>query len=282
MNTKRILITGGSGFVGKNLIEVLSLKYNITSLSHEQLDLTKQDSVNNFFKRFGPFDVIIHSANLGGKRNKKDGADVTSDNLRMFYNILSNSAHYKKMISFGSGSEYAKNRPIINIAETKFGEVVPQDYYGFSKYVQAKYIETQKNITNLRIFGLFGKYEDSSFRFISYSILRNLKRLPIIINQNVFFDYVLIDDFINIVDYFIKHDGKFESYNIGSGHRIDLVEISKIINGVSGFESKIIIKKNGYANEYTCNISRLKKEILPLSFTPMEQSIKKLFEYYTR
>ena len=55
--------------------------------------------------------------------------------------------------------------------ESYFGRHIPTDIYGFSKYVIAKDIESvRRNIYNLRVFGIFGKYEDYKRRVISNNI----------------------------------------------------------------------------------------------------------------
>ena len=134
---------------------------------------------------------------------------------------------------------------------------------------------------NLRLFGLFGKYEDYRYRFISQAICRNICGLPITIKQNVFFDYVYIKDFTKIVEYFINNRFRFKSYNIGSGKRIDIISLARIINDVSGIKSKLITEKRGLNNEYTCNNRRLRSELhTDFKLTPLKKSIKELYNWY--
>ena len=62
---------------------------------------------------------------------------------------------------------------------------MPGDAYGFSKYICAKYIERSERILDLRLFGVFGPYEDYTVRFISNACCRVLKGLPIVLRQDV-------------------------------------------------------------------------------------------------
>ncbi|MBI5122327.1 NAD(P)-dependent oxidoreductase, partial [Candidatus Roizmanbacteria bacterium] len=203
-----------------------------------------------------------------------------SDNLRIFFNLLKNKDRYKKMIHLGSGAEYDKTKPIVKVKETDLGKTIPKDEYGFFKYICSKYIEKEKDIVCIRIFGLFGKYEDSRYRFISNAIVNNLNGLPITLNQNVFFDYLYINDFVRIVDYFINHKAKHKFYNIGTGKKIDILTIANKINKISDKKSKIIVKNKGLNNEYTCDNSRLMKELKRFSFTNFDQSLIELYQWY--
>lgn len=276
---KTILITGGSGFIGKNLVEVFKNKYKVLSPSHKELDLLKTDSVDDFFKK-NKIDVVIHCALVGGSRPEEKENDSTYQNLKMFFNIIHNKDKFGKMINFGSGAEYDKSKPIVEVKEEDFGKTIPKDDYGFFKYVCSKYIETSDRIINLRIFGLFGKYEDYRYRFISNAICQNLAGLPITINQNVFFDYIYIDDFVKIVDYFINNKTKHNFYNIGTGKKIDLLTLAEVINDVAEKKSEIVVKNEGLNNEYTCNNQRLIKEINNLTFIEINNSVKNLYIWY--
>ncbi len=186
------------------------------------------------------------------------------------------------MIMFGSGAEYDKRFDIASVKEEDFDKSVPVDQYGFYKYVCSKYIVQVDYITCLRIFGIYGKYEDYKVRFISNNILRTLFDLPISINQDTFFGFILVNDFIKILDYFINNQGQEKFYNIGNGEKISLQEISRNIIEQSKNNHTVIIKKKGLDKEYTCDVSRLKKEIPGLKFTPIKDGIAKLFDYYRK
>lgn len=277
---KNVLITGANGFIGKNLSEQLKNKYNLLTPLRAELDLLDEVKVDNFFIK-NDIDVVVFAAVVGGSRKEEQTDLALSQNLRMFFNILKNKKYFKKMIYLGSGAEYDKSKPIVEVNEEYFGSSIPKDEYGFFKYISSKYIETQEDIVCLRIFGLFGKYEDYRFRFISNAICQNLSRSSITINQNVFFDYVYIDDFVNIVDYFINYEVKHKFYNIGTGKKIDLLTIANLINNIADKKSEIIVKNSGLNNEYSCNNERLMNELGVFKFSDIRDSIKSLYVWYT-
>jgi len=279
---KTVFITGGSGFIGKNLIENFEGKYNVLSPTHKELDLLDINAVDDFFEK-NRINVVIYCALIGGSRKEEYKENSLSKNLRMFFNIVKNKDKFGKMINLGSGAEYDKSKSIIDVKEDEFGKTIPVDEYGFFKYVCSKYIEESDDIVSLRIFGLFGKYEDFRYRFISNAICQKLAGLPIIVNQNVFFDYVYIGDFVKIVDYFIKNEVKHRFYNIGTGQKIDLLTIANLINNISDNKSEIIVKNKGLNNEYTCNNERLRHELdISFKFTKIDESIKNLFNWYEK
>ena len=184
------------------------------------------------------------------------------------------------MIHFGSGAEYDKRFPIAKVKETDFDKRVPVDEYGFAKYLCSKYIENTENMVCLRIFALFGKGEDYRYRFISNAICRNIFGLPITMRQNVYFDYIYINDFVRIVEYFIENKAKHKSYNIGTGKRVNLKTIANKINDMADKKSIITIKKDGFNKEYTCNNKRLVNEIKGFKFTSFNDYMEDLYAWY--
>jgi GDP-L-fucose synthase len=275
----KILITGASGYIGKNLKEKLEKKHKLFTPCHKELNLTDENEVKKYLKE-KRVDVVIHSAVVGGSRKEEYENRMFFENMRMFFNLVRNKRYYKKMINLGSGAEYDKRSPIIKVNEEDFDRRVPADDYGYYKYLCSKYIEQTKGIINLRIFGIFGKYEDYRYRFISNAICRNIFNMPIVINQNVEFDYLYIDDFVNIIEYFVGNNVKHRFYNIGTGKKIDLIKLAEIINKVSKKQSKVIVKNKVLNNEYTCNNSRLKKEMKNICFTNINEAISNLYKWY--
>ncbi len=284
---RNILITGSTGFIGKNLKEQLGEKYNLLIPSHSELELINSESVKNYFDN-NQIEVVIHCATAGSgfKRgrigNENQQSEMIKQNLQMFFNIV-NNLQDKKLINFGSGAEYDKRFDIKMIKETDFEKHLPTEDYAFSKYILSKYIEnSNKNIINLRFFAIYGKYEDYKSKFISKAICKNLLGLPIIINQNVKFDYLYIDDAIKIIDYFIQNEVSKKIYNIGSGKPIELLALAQKINKIIGKPSEIIVKEEGLNKEYSCDVTKLLEEIGDFKFTDIDDGIKKLYDYYKK
>jgi len=276
----KILITGGSGFIGRNLKEELSGEYKIFSPSHEELDLLDSIEVEIFLKK-NKFDIVLHTATWNATSTSMvDRTMVLENNLRMFFNIEKCSSFCGKIINFGSGAEYSREHWQPLMKEEYFGSHIPSDDYGFSKYLISKHIEKSANIINLRLFGVFGKYEDFLIRFISYSCIRALDKLPITIKQNVNFDYLYINDLVRIVKWFIENESGNKCYNICTGITHELETLAQKVIAASGEQIEINISKEGMGREYSGNNYRLLNQIQDFEFSVMDDSIKELFKWY--
>ena len=111
---KNILLTGGSGFIGRNIIESkLAEKYKIYSPSHDELDVLKEKSVESFF-RTNRIDIVIHAAVKPGHRNANDPTNLFYSNTRMFFNLERMEKYYEKMLVIGSGAKIEQGHKIGN------------------------------------------------------------------------------------------------------------------------------------------------------------------------
>ena len=276
-----IFITGANGFIASHLKEYLRYNYiyNIFTPNSKELNLIDEEAVDRFIIG-NKIDIIIHTANKGGGRDSIDFKNLTEYNLRMFFNIAKHEKHVKRIISFGSGAEYDKHKPIINVSENEYLDAQPLDEYGLYKSITSKYIEKSENIIQLRIFGAYGEYENYRYKFISNAVVKNLLQLPIIIHQNIFFDYIYIGDLVRIIDWFMHNDAKEKVYNATTGKKIDLVNIAKLINKTSDFNSEIKILNDGLNNEYTSNNTRLMDALEGFEFTSHKDAIIKMREYF--
>ncbi|MFA5991003.1 MAG: NAD-dependent epimerase/dehydratase family protein [Candidatus Doudnabacteria bacterium] len=280
MKNKNIFITGASGFIGKNLTEHLSGRANLFIPTHQELELLDEQAVLDYIVN-NHIDVVIHCGNIGATRRTDSLRQIVGDNLRMFLNLFKAKHLYEKMIFFGSGAEFDKRDDLSKISEDYISQRLPVSEYGLSKYLCSHFIEHADNIVNLRMFGVYGKYDDYQNRFITNAICRAVLGLPIIIYQDAEMDFIFVDDLVKITDHFIQNKVGNKFYNIGTGKSFRLVQIAQSIKDISGKNIEIIIKKSGMAPEYTCNNQRLLKEIPGLTFTDMEQSLRKLYDWYS-
>ena len=277
---KKILITGGNGFIGRNLKEYLAAEYDIVAPSHMELELCDEKEVKEYLL-LHKFDVVIHCANTNNTR-KKDTADyeILDKNLRMFFNLKRCSDLFGKMYYFGSGAEYDMGNYIPLMKEEYFGNFVPKDPYGFSKYIMSSSINDADNIFDLRLFGVYGKYEEWERRFISNNIYFSLCNQPVSVNQNRMFDFLYIDDLGKIMKWFIENTPSFKHYNVCTGVPISLLEIAETIKKVCKNPFDIIVKMEGMGKEYSGTNKRLLNEIGGFQFTDYSRGIRVLYEFY--
>ncbi len=278
-----IFITGSNGFIGSHLKEYLLhnyINFKLFTPSSCELNLIDESDVDNYILS-NKIDIIIHLANKGGSRDTSDMTNITEYNLRIFFNLVKHEKNVKKIISFGSGAEYGKHKPIVNACEEDYLNEQPYEEYGFYKSITSKYIEKSDNIIQLRIFGAYGENEDYRFKFISNAIVKNLLHLPIVINKNVYFDYIYIDDLVKMIDWFILNEPKEKIYNVTTGKKVDLLTLANLVNESSDFKSDIKILNDGFNNEYTSNNDRVLKEIIGFEFTSHKNAIIKMRKYFS-
>ena len=207
-----ILLTGGSGFIGRNLLENLK-GYNILAPTSTELDLLRRDDLIQYVKSH-KIDIILDCTCWNAYVNpKKDAKLVLVNNIKMFFHISCCSHLVKKIICFGSGAEYDRPNWKAMMPESYFGHNLPDDDYGISKYVNCLQAARQNNIYNLRLFSVFGPYEDLK-RFVSYCTTKALNKEVIEMNQNRVFDFLYIDDLVKVVENFINHDFYYRTYNV--------------------------------------------------------------------
>jgi GDP-L-fucose synthase len=281
MQKQTILLTGGSGFIGRNIKEsFLAEKYDIIAPSSKELNCIDKNSVAAFFDKH-IIDFVIHSAVKPGHRNAEDHKDLFLTNCKMFYNLEYYKKEYKKMLVMGSGAIYDIRNNLSNINEECFGTSIPIDEHGFCKYVTGRDILQSSNIYDLRIFGIFGKYEDYAIRFISNAICKVLFDLPITIRQNRIFAYFYAPDLAAVIDKFFTNIPNFHAYNITPDNTVTLLDAADMVRKIAGKpDYPIKIAKQGMGLEYSGSNARLFREHSNLKLTPIREAIKELYKWY--
>ena len=252
-----ILITGGNGYIAKSLNKGLwkgSDRPNITYITRKDFDLIDRRATNNYFKD-KYFDVVIHTAIVGGNRLKEDDSKVFYQNLSMFYNLLANQDKFNQLISFGSGAELG----------------YPTDPYGLSKNIINKIIQSEPKFNNIRIFGVFDK-DELDRRFITPNIKRYINKEPIIIHQNKLMDFLYMEDLITVVNHIIKNPNVKE-ITCSYLQPYSLYDIASLINNLGLHKCEIKIENDGVGDPY---ISKPQKLDLPL--IGLEKAIKQIYE----
>ena len=274
-----IFLTGGSGFIGKNIIETLGGTYNIIAPSSKELDLTDEQAVQTFF-RVNSIDIVIHGAVKPGHRNAKDPSSQLYVNTRMYFNIVRNAGRFQRLIFLGSGAVYDVSQSITKVDEDTFDTRVPADEHGFSKYIIAKHIKHLNDAVALNIFGIFGKYEDYAIRFISNAICKALFDLPITIRQNRLFDYLYIDDLMPVLEHFIHNKPLSSTYNVTPESSVELTTVAELVRARSGKDLPIVVATPGLGLEYSGSNARLCSDLPQMTFTPLVAAIDSLYSWY--
>ena len=314
---RKILITGGAGYIGQNLISFfLKDRYNIyvidnlstsQTINHNikkyinfyKIDLTKEEKVKVFFKKRN-FDLIIHLAALSG---------VQEFNKNVLKNFNNNVLATKNLIRFGFEKKYTKlifasSAAIYgNVSRDKVDENTrcnPVNYYGLSKYVCENIIQNQLDNKKihyaiLRYFNVVGtivefkieKKVHSLLDIISNNIKKNKYEVNINGNKLNTKDGTPERDFIHIHDLCRIHK-KINVYlnrnkkiiiNCGTGIRYSVLEIIREFEKLINQKFKIVYKKNiPYEIQTICSNVNLLKKILKIDLK--KKRIKDLVKDY--
>ena len=144
MGKLRILLTGGGGMVGRNLLEHPGIKeFDILAPSSSELDILNFDAVQSYFKIHQPAMVIHAAGRVGGiQANMREPVAFLLENLDMGRNIVwaARQANVQRLINLGSSCMYPRNHaePLSEDMVLK-GELEPtNEGYALAKVVTAR------------------------------------------------------------------------------------------------------------------------------------------------
>jgi len=278
---KTVLITGAgpTGVTGRAIREYLENDYSILAPSSKELDLTDDAVVRSYFDTHH-IDFVVHCAtyrsNISQTTHMVD--EKLESNLRMYFVLSSQSEKFEKMVYLGSGAEYDKSRPIINVKEDQFGESIPKNKYGLGKYIMNQHCRSSKNIYNLRMFGTLNPYERYTKNVVCNLCAKAVMGLPLTLKRDVLFCWVDIRDVAQTIKYLFENEVNRHDYNVAFPTPYKLSEIAEIVRKVANVEQPIYFEESGLNRDYSCDISKMKEDI-KLEMTPIVQSIRDIYAY---
>jgi nucleoside-diphosphate-sugar epimerase len=230
MVRKKVLITGGNGYIARNIIPSLS-DYDLTILTREKLDLLESDKVKKFFDD-KHFHRVIHTATYGGYRTQIDDPEWVYKNVTMFYNLMNCQSHFDQFINFSSAAQFDRTLPIDNIRSLHHS--FPVDPYGLSKNIIAKIGSYSHKFKNLVIYNIFNHDEPDS-RMIKNNIKRYIHNLPLTIFNDRKVDFFFMEDFARLIRYCIDQDINFDEIDVCYSKKYRLSELANLINSLGNY-----------------------------------------------
>jgi dTDP-4-dehydrorhamnose reductase len=220
----KVLITGGNGYIAKSLYNALKDQYSVTSVTRQDFDLMDSKAVNAWFED-KYFDIVIHTAIVGGSRLKPDTAVVLDCNLLMYYNLITNDSKFDKFINFGSGAELLmKDTP-----------------YGLSKHIIRESLAIKQHCYNIRVYGVFDENELDT-RFIKANIKRYINKEPMLV-QDKRMSFFYMQDLITLVDYHIQTSPSslLKESSCAYVNSTSLLDIANIINELDDYRVPLYV-----------------------------------------
>jgi len=298
----KIIITGGAGFIGKHLVELLIKKENDITIfdnfsnSKEESvmylknlgakivkgDIRKIGEINNAIK---DHDIVIHlAAKISVEESIKSPSETFQTNVEGTKNVLiaCEKNQIKKIIVASSAAVYGESEADVKLTEKS--KINPISPYGESKVMMENEIKkiTENNDMDyviLRFFNIYGKSQSPEYAGV---ITKFIKKIEMNQSLEIFGDGMQTRDFISVKDvvnsiYHSIENGKNQIYNIGSGKPITIKQLAKLMITLSKKELKINYNdiKKGDIRFSEADVSLAKKELHYLPKYTLE-SIKNL------
>lgn len=290
---KKVLITGASGFIGKNLInsllkdksfEIYGLikKRSKKTLRKKNFKYIYTDLTKNNEKIKIDFDYIINLAGNIDHKNKFETFKAHYQGVKNLIKIL-NLKKIKLFIQIGSCLEYGiKKSP-----HKESFNCSPISHYGKAKLLSTKYIQKKlKNYIILRPYQIYGPYQkkDRLVPIVIDGCLRN-KEIPCSDGLQ-FRDFLFIDDFVELIKKILKKNNNINGiYNVGFGKPnkvkdiINLIQ-KKIKKGKPIF-GRIPMRNEEMKFTYP-NISKIKKNYNWRPKIKINVGLKKTINFYAK
>ena len=278
----RILLTGGSGFIGRHVAARLQGAHDVLAPTHAELDLTDATAVRRWLMSHR-VDAVVHAAIKPGHRNAPDRVGIAERNLRQFFNLVRCREDFGRFVVLGSGAVYGTHRPLVRVPEAGIDGEVPTDEHGFSKYVEALWLTRDSDAIELRPFGVYGPGEDYAIRFISNACCKALLRMPVTLRRDRMFSYVWVEDLAGVVEVALGASREAlaaGAYNVTPGTPVSLLELANLVVAASGHDVPVIVADKGRGPEYSGDGSKLEAAAPSLTWTHPRQGIERLLAWY--
>lgn len=291
---QNILVTGASGFLGRNLMMKLSKnkKFTIYGLIHSSKknlikkknihyikgDISKLRELKKILNK--DFNYII---NLAGNINHRSKTETYNSHYKGLQNLIKviEVKKIKLFIQIGSSLEYGKTKA----PHYEYSKCKPNSYYGKSKFLASKLVQKKfKKFIILRLYQVYGPHQKKN------------RLVPIIIDsckKNISFactdgsqlrDFLFVDDFVQLILKILKIKKlKNGVFNVGCGKPIS---VRTVINKIKFFIKKgkplfgkIKMRKDETLISYP-KISKINKALKWKPKTTLETGLKKTINFY--
>jgi dolichol-phosphate mannosyltransferase len=301
-----ILVLGGSGFIGANLLRLLvaerddvyGTSSNFDAWRLEDIpeknkiivDLLVDADLEKIFSELSP-KTIFNCVSYGGYFFETDAELIYQTNFNLTARLLRimEQRAISCYVHSGSSSEYGDNCT----APEETAPPAPNSDYAVSKVSSSAliwYYGRKKKLpcANLRLYSVYGPLEDSS-RLIPTIIRKGIQGdYPNLVNPDISRDFIYVDD---VVESFVltalnlKEEDYGESFNIGSGSKTTIAEISNIARSQFGipFEPRFSTMPDRLwdVRDWYANPEKARKKLRWNPRTELREGFAKTVDWYS-
>jgi len=299
----KIYVAGHRGLVGSAIVRHLEREgyTNILKRTRSELELVRQQDVENFFKKEKPEYVFLCAAKVGGiNYNKKYPADFIKDNLLIQSNVIDN-AHLngcKKLLFLGSACIYPKHAEVPIKEEQFLTGPLEETNIGYSLakitgHVMCKKYTEQYGFNTISVMpnNLYGI--NDNFKISECHVIPSLINKFIHAKENnhesvVCYgdgtpsrEFLFSDDLADCVVYLMKTYNSPELINIGPNREVTIKELSLLISKLVGYTGTIewdTSKPNGTPRR-TLDTTKL-NSLGWKATTSLEDGLKETIDWY--
>lgn len=257
----RIYVAGHCGLVGSALLRRLVADGfdNLLTRTSDELDLTRQAAVDEFFERERPEYVLLAAAKVGGiGANSRYPADFIRDNLLIATHVIDAARRFgtRKLLYLGSSCIYPRlaKQPIPE-SELLAGPLEPtNEPYAVAKIAGLKMVEAYRrqygfNAVNLMPTNLYGPGDnfDIESAHVLPALLRRFHEAKLAKAPSVTVwgtgrprrEFLHVDDLADAALFLMeRYDGDW-IVNVGCGEDLSIAELAERIRAVVGYEGRI-------------------------------------------
>ncbi len=308
VGNKRIVITGGAGFLGSYIVEGLlnrgAGKKNILVPRSKDFDLTKEKNVERLYQRLNP-EIVIHlAAVVGGIGiNRLHPGSFFYKNLMMGALLIEYGRIFdiEKFVSIGTICAYPKFTPA-PFKEEDIWNGYPEETnapYGLAKkmmLVQSQAYRAEYNFNSIyllptNLYGPRDNFDPDSSHVIPALIKKcfdamanNERRITVWGTGSASREFLYVGDAAEAVILATeKYDGP-EPVNLGSGTEISIKDLTNLIVRLTGFQGDVVwdtSKPDGQPRR-KLDVTRAREHFGFAARTDLEEGLNKTIEWYRR
>ncbi len=257
----RIYVAGHTGLVGSGIVNELKRQgyNNLILYTHDQLDLTVQSEVEDFFEREKPDYVIVAAGLVGGiKANSEKPADFYYVNMQIANNVIwaSFKSKVKKLLYLGSACMYPREceQPMKEEMILSGYPEITNEGYALAKIAGSRlcsYLYRQYGVDYIsaipaNAYGIGDCFDPDKSHVIPALIMKYQKAKDCNADKVVLWgtgsakrEFINTRDIASASLFLMNYYSGEEPINIGTGEEVTIKELSETVRQVVGFEGKI-------------------------------------------